>query len=412
MERERLTLRSRRGRLRRLLAVVIFAGTLTFGCVGLGQLVEPEEVTPPVLEEETVEAIEVLPTLTPDPEPKEIEVTPEDVPGPQLERGFLAALYEQTNPRVVSIRVYVEEGGMPAQGAGSGFVLDEEGHIVTNEHVVRPAEVVTVIFHTGLEVRADVVGLDPHSDLAILLVDELPEDVASLPLGDSEAVAPGDWVVAIGNPFGLGGSMSLGIVSAVGRTIPTEATPFQIPQAIQTDAAINPGNSGGPLLNLDGAVVGVNAIIATDDGGLGSGVGFAIPAGVVRRVAPALIEEGAYVWPWIGVSGLPVNLAVQEANNLEKQQGAYIAEIVSGSPAEEAGLQGATRIEQVFGLDVPVGGDVIIEANGDPIADFADLLVSVAFRQPGDTVDFTILRDGERQQVTVELGARPVTPDP
>lgn len=395
------------GRLRVLVAAAMIAGVFVFGCVGLSGVTETEEVTPPVLEEETREAAEALATLTPDPEPGEVEVPIEEEPGPQLEEGLLAALYDQTNPGVVSIRVYVEQAGMTGQGNGSGFVLDEEGHIVTNDHVVRQAATITVIFHNGLEVRAEIVGTDPDSDLAVIRVSDLPDDVEPLPLGESAAVRPGDWVVAIGNPFSLGGSMSLGIVSAVGRTIPTAATPFRIPQAIQTDAAINPGNSGGPLLDLDGTVVGVNAVIATDGDGVSSGVGFAIPSDVVRLVAPALIEEGAYVWPWIGVSGLPVNLLVQEANGLEMQRGAYIAEVVEGSPAAEAGLQGATRTERVFGIEVPVGGDVVVEADGEPIADFTDLLVSVAFRLPGDRVALTILREGEHQEVVVELGARP-----
>jgi S1-C subfamily serine protease len=201
--------------------------------------------------------------------------------------------------------------------------------------------------------------------------------------------------------------MSLGIVSAVGRAIPSGATPFRIPRAIQTDAAINPGNSGGPLLSLDGEVVGVNAQIASGGSGVNSGVGFAIPSEVVRRVVPALIEEGSYPWPWLGVSGLPVNLLVQEANNLPVQQGAYIAQIVDGGPADEAGLRGATGTETILGADIPVGGDVVVEADGDPIADFTDLLDYVAFQQPDDTIELTILRDGERQQVTVELATRP-----
>jgi 2-alkenal reductase len=308
---------------------------------------------------------------------------------------------------VVSIRVYVQRGGTTGQGAGSGFVLDNEGHIVTNNHVVAEAEVVTVIFNNGFEVRAEIVGTDADSDLAVVQVEEMPDGMAPLPLAESGTAEPGDWVVAIGNPFSLGGSMSLGIVSAVGRAIPSGATPFRIPRAVQTDAAINPGNSGGPLLNLDGEVVGVNAQIASGGSGVNSGVGFAIPSEVVRRVVPALIEEGAYPWPWLGVSGLPVNLLVQEANNLPVQQGAYIAQVVDGGPADEAGLQGATGTEAILGSDIPVGGDVVIEADGGPVADFTDLLDYVAFQQPGDTIELTILRDGERQQVTVELAARP-----
>jgi 2-alkenal reductase len=295
---------------------------------------------------------------------------------------------------------------MTGQGAGSGFILDEDGHIVTNNHVVAQATLVTVIFYDGYETRAEVVGTDVDSDLAVVRAEDVPEEVRPLRLADSDALRPGDWVVAIGNPFSLGGSMSLGIVSAVGRTLPTAETPFSIPQAVQTDAAINPGNSGGPLLNLDGQVVGVNAQIASGSG-TNSGVGFAIPSDVVRLVTPALIENGSYVWPWLGVTGGPVNLLVQQANVLDAQEGAYIATIVEDSPAARAGLRGASGEQSVLGQSVPVGGDVVVEVDGQPIRDFTDLLTYVAFKQPGDTITLTILRDGNRQQVALELAARP-----
>jgi 2-alkenal reductase len=296
---------------------------------------------------------------------------------------------------------------MTGQGAGSGFILDDEGHIVTNNHVVAEAEEVTAIFYDGFEAQAEIVGTDEDSDLAVIKVDELPEGTRPLTIGNSDSVQPGDWVIAIGNPFRLGGSMSLGIVSAVGRAIPSGVTPFRIPQAIQTDAAINPGNSGGPLLNLEGQVIGVNAQIASGSGGANAGVGFAIPANAVRRVAPALIEEGVYQWPWLGVSGGSVNLLLQEANDLQVQQGAYIVEVTEGGPAAEAGIQGAAGARELMGMDVPVGGDVVLEADGEAITDFSDLLARVAFKRPGDAVELTILRDGERQQVTVALAVRP-----
>jgi S1-C subfamily serine protease len=238
-------------------------------------------------------------------------------------------------------------------------------------------------------------------------VDELPEGVHPLIVGDSDQVEVGEYVIAIGNPFGLGSSMTIGIVSAVGRTIPTGVTPFAIPQAIQTDAAINPGNSGGPLLNLKGEVIGVNAQIATGGTQANAGVGFAIPSNIVRRVAPVLIESGSYQWPWLGVEGTSVNLVIMRANNLGTQEGAYIDGVVPDGPAAEAGLQGSSGTKQEDGFDVPVGGDVVIEADGKPVADFSDLLVDIAFKNPGDVIELTILRDGQRQRVTVELAARP-----
>jgi 2-alkenal reductase len=397
--------------------VLIAAGVVVALLVGLipfqlGTVTEGEATIS--VSEVTREVAEAVPTLTPVPQETEGETeeetaqeSPEGSPESQIVEGErLRELYEAVNPGVVNIRVYRQQAGMTGQGAGSGFVIDEDGHIVTNAHVVAEAQAVTVIFYDGLEVRAEVVGTDFDSDLAVVSVAELPEGVVPLTLAEIEGVAPGDRVVAIGNPFSLGGSMTLGIVSAIGRTIPTADTPFSIPQAVQTDASINPGNSGGPLLSLDGRVVGVNAQIASQSG-TSSGVGFAIPSNVVRRVVPALIERGSYAWPWLGVQGGAVNLLLQEANDLDTQQGAYIAVVVDNGPAEEAGLRGATGEEQILGQAVPVGGDVVIEADGEEIRDFADLLSLVAFRRPGDSITLTILRDGAEQEVTVELAARP-----
>jgi 2-alkenal reductase len=395
-----------------LVITVAVIGVLLLGPIGWFSLtrrqeaVREEQVTAPAVEI-TREIVEVLPTLTPAPLGTREVDTSQGQSEPPIEEGSLAALYDETNPGVVNIQVYVERGGMTGQGAGSGFVLDDEGHVVTNNHVIASAQEVTAIFYNGFEARAEIVGSDDDSDLAVIKVEELPDGVEPLLLGDSDTVQPGDWVIAIGNPFRLGGSMSLGIVSAVGRAIPSGVTPFRIPHAIQTDAAINPGNSGGPLLNLEGQVIGVNAQIASGSGGVNSGVGFAIPANVVRRVAPTLIEQGVYQWPWLGVSGTSVNLLLQEANDLPVQQGAYIGEVTDGGPAARAGLQGATGVQELMGLDVPLGGDVVVEADGETIEDFNDLLAYVAFKRPGDEVELTVLRDGEQQPVTVELGTRP-----
>jgi S1-C subfamily serine protease len=251
------------------------------------------------------------------------------------------------------------------------------------------------------------VGSDADSDLAVIQVDELAEGVHPLPLGDSDQVEVGEWVVAIGNPFGLGSSMTLGIVSAVGRTIPSADRVFAIPEAIQTDAAINPGNSGGPLMNLQGEVIGINAQIASGGSQANAGVGFAIPSNAARRVTPVLIESGAFEWPWLGVRGNSVNLIVARANNLSTRRGAYIHAIVSGGPAEKAGLQGSSDTEMVDGLEVPVGGDVVIEADGQPVLDWSALLVAVSDKRPNDTIELTVLREGARRQITVELEPRP-----
>ena len=347
--------------------------------------------------------------LTASPDGRQPRETPrqpsQTLPGAEL--GSLAELYRQVNPGVVSIRVIVQRGAQIGQGAGSGFILDDQGLIVTNNHVVAEAQQITVVFYDGFQAEAEVVGTDDDSDLAIIRVDRLTEGAHALPLGDSDQIQVGDWVVAIGNPFGLGGSITAGIVSAVGRTIPSGATPFSIPQAVQTDAAINPGNSGGPLLSLRGEVIGVNAQIATGGGQGSAGVGFAIPSNVVRRVAPALIESGSYQWPWLGVTGTSVNLTIMKANDLDTQRGAYIDVVDPNGPGAEAGLKGTDSTAQVNGLQVPVGGDVVIEADGNPIASFDDLLSSVYFRSVGDKVELTVLRRGQRRQIVVALIARP-----
>ncbi|MEZ4732761.1 MAG: trypsin-like peptidase domain-containing protein [Caldilineaceae bacterium] len=321
--------------------------------------------------------------------------------------NLLANRYQNLGPGVVSINVLTTGAEGSGLGAGSGFILDNEGHIVTNNHVIDQAGFVTVVFFNGVEEQAEIIGADDDSDLAVLRVATLPEDVYPLPLADSDEVQVGDWAIAIGNPFGLGGSMTLGIISALGRVIPSGVAGFSIPQAIQTDAAINPGNSGGPLLNLAGQVIGVNAQIRTGGEMANSGVGFAIPANVVRQVVPVLIAQGSYQWPWAGIQGVAINLLLSEANNLESQQGAYLYGIIPGSPAATAGLRGSTGTRNVNGLPVPVGGDVVVAVDSDPVADFDDLLNEIAFKTPGDEVIFTVLRGGEQVDVPIVLEARP-----
>jgi S1-C subfamily serine protease len=321
----------------------------------------------------------------------------------------LTGLYHQTDPGVVSVEVFVGSGQTAGQVAGSGFILDSQGHIVTNNHVVAQAQEVLVTFYDGTQVSAKIVGTDPYSDLAVIQVDQLVDGAHTLTLGDSDQVEPGQWVVAIGNPFQQAGSMTLGIVSAVSRLIPSGATRFEIPLAIQTDAAINPGNSGGPLMDLAGQVVGVNAQIATGGVQANAGVGFAIPSNVVQLVVPSLIETGSYQWPWLGVEGTSVDLLIQEANHLDSQQGAYIDTVVPDGPAAQAGLQGSSGSTQILGLTVPTGGDVIVEADGQPVADFGDLLVTVAFKKPGDSLALVVVRSGQQQQITATLSPRPAS---
>lgn len=388
-----------------LLVLLVPAAFLFFG--GLGTL-SPAPVIPET-GPEVLATQEAIPEITPIPENETVLEEPlvrEE--GLGVGPTLLASLYEQTNAGVVGIAVNVQRAGRIGQGSGSGFIIDPQGYIITNNHVIAQAQTVTVTFFDGTEVNAEIIGRDPDSDLAVLLVNELPVDAIALGLADSDQVTVGEWVVAIGNPFGLESTMTVGIVSALGRVIPTEVGPFNIPQAIQTDAAINPGNSGGPLINLRGEVIGVNAQIITRQGVPANiGIGFAIPANIVRRIAPVLIETGVYQWPWLGVGVGNIGLLIMQANELPGQQGAYIDEVVSGSPADEAGLQGSTRTVNVDGLNVPVGGDVVVAVDGQPVANQNDLLVAIADRNPGESMELTVLRNGEHIQLTATLAPRP-----
>jgi len=351
------------------------------------------------------------------PSPASVSPTPTPLPVPAGvadEQAVLVNLYTRANPAVVNITIYGQQGRqvMPL-GQGSGFVYDGAGYIVTNAHVVRDAKQVEVTFADGTIQAAQVVGQDPHSDLAVLKVDQLPAAVSPLSLGDMAELAVGQTVVAIGNPFGLEGTLTRGIISALGRTIPA-LTPFSIPRAIQTDAAINPGNSGGPLLDLHGHVIGVNAQIETGSTSRSNGgVGFAIPVSIVRRVVPALIENGEYEWAWLGVRGGSVVPTLVEAMDLPVERGAYIAEVASGGPGDRAGLRGASDTVSVDGRRVDVGGDVITAIDGQPVRSFEDLLIYIALEAAlGQDVTLTILRDGKPQDVSVRLGTRPATLEP
>ena len=342
---------------------------------------------------------------TPVPPAKTISVIPSG------EDAALVDLYTRVNPAVVNITVFQSQSGvMVPQGQGSGFVYDADGHVITNAHVVHGADQFEVTFSDGTAHNATVVGQDLNSDLAVLQVENMPSAIEPLPLGDMESLAVGQSVVAIGNPFGLEGSLTRGIISALGRTIPA-LTPFSIPQSIQTDAAINPGNSGGPLLNLDGEVIGVNAQIET--GGVSNsnlGIGFAIPVSILRLVIPDLIQNGKHDWAWLGVSGGNLYPALVKAMNLTVDKGAYIAQVISNGPSAKAGLRGATRQTVVDERQVDVGGDLITAVDGQPVNTFDDLLIYTALHtKPGQTVTLTVLRDGKSEEIKVTLELRPET---
>ena len=303
----------------------------------------------------------------------------------------------------------------PRQGSGSGFVWDKQGHIVTNNHVVDGATSIRVTFSDGTTVTGKVVGTDPNSDLAVIQVSVPASGLQPVTLADSTQVKVGQIAIAIGNPFGLENTMTVGYVSAVGRSLPVQSSAsrasYSIPDIIQTDAPINPGNSGGVLLDRHGQVVGVTNAIASS-GGASSGVGFAIPAATVARVVPALISGGRVSYSWLGVSGTTLISDLAQAMDLKSDQhGALVGEVVSDGPADKAGLKASGRTVTLSGQDVQVGGDVIVAIDGHPVASFEDLVAYlVRSTTPGQQVALTVLRDGREQQVALTLGERPAQP--
>ncbi len=325
----------------------------------------------------------------------------------------LTALYEQALPGVVSIRVITDQGG----GLGSGFVLDDQGHIVTNFHVVDGAKQVEVDFASGYKTYGTVIGTDLDSDLAVIKVDVPAEELYPLRMGDSNQLKVGQTVVAIGNPFGLSGTMTTGIISALGRTLDSAHDApgggfFTAGDIIQTDAAINPGNSGGPLFNLNGEVIGINRAIRTTNyteagDPLNSGIGFAVSINIVKRVVPGLIEDGKYDYPYIGISALSeLSLHEIDALGLDRYTGAYVISVAPGSPADRAGVQAGTRQSGIDSL--PQGGDLITAIDGQPVLQFDDLLkYLINNKSPGDTVTLTVLRDGDETDLTITLAKRP-----
>jgi S1-C subfamily serine protease len=331
-----------------------------------------------------------------------------NVAAPVNDDQVVIDLYARFNPSVVNITVYLNESGsLISYAQGSGFVYDTQGHVVTNAHVVHGTDAVEVTFSDGLIREASIVGEDLFSDLAVIKVD-LPQGLVPIPLGSMDNLAVGQSVIAIGNPFGLEGTLTRGVVSALGRTIPS-LTVYSIPEAIQTDAAINPGNSGGPLLDLNGRVVGVNAQIettGTTDSNVG--VGFAIPVSILQRVVPALIESGHYDWSYLGITGYTVDPSLVKAMNLSIERGAYVATVTAGTPAEAAGLQGSTDTVTQNGQSVDIGGDIITAIDGQPVNTFDDLLVYLSlYTSPEQVVNLHILRNGQYQDLPVTLGVRP-----
>jgi len=328
--------------------------------------------------------------------------------------GFDATrVFEVASPGVVTIRSIFGPG---SAAEGSGFVLNDQGEIITNAHVVtdessgsrKPAEEVFVEFPDHNVVEAEIVGFDPFADVALLKVEPDGFELHPLQLGDDSTLKVGQPVAAIGSPFGEEQSLSVGVVSATNRSVKS-LTQFQIVGAIQTDASINPGNSGGPLLDAGARVLGINQQIETNSGA-NDGVGFAVPSSAIERSIKQLRAKGTVEYAYIGVSSESLYPQLAEKLGLDTESGSIVAEVVSGGPADEAGLEGGDEKLVFQGQPYRVGGDVILQIDGEDVVEVDDLARIVSEHEPGDKVEVTILHDGKRQQVEVTLGKRPDTP--
>ena len=316
----------------------------------------------------------------------------------------LVEIFEKVEPSVV--RVNVQRTEESVGGIGSGFVFDKKGHIITNAHVVKDAKKVVVTFLDGRSYNAEIIGIDEYTDIAAIKVNTDLSTLEPVSLGDSSSLKVGEPIAAIGNPFGLSGSMTSGIVSQVGRLLPTD-NQYSIPDVIQTDAAINPGNSGGPLLNMMGGVVGINTAIQSTTGS-NTGVGFAIPSQTVAKIIPTLIEEGEYKHPWIGISGRDIDPDMAKVMELKDAVGFLIITVIEDSPASKAGLIGSEKTISVEGVDYVVGGDIILAVDGIDVRKIDDILIHLQRAKAiGDEMVLEILRDNRTTNITIILQERP-----
>ena len=320
----------------------------------------------------------------------------------------LVELFEKSESGVVRIDVdninSFQEAGTTL---GSGFVFDDSGHIITNAHVIDGASNITITFLDGSQYHAQMVGSDKFTDIAVIKVAEKPRYLHPLQIGDSSTLKVGEQVAAIGNPFGLSGSMTSGIVSQIGRLLPSQDTGFSIPNVIQTDAAINPGNSGGPLLNMNGQVMGINTAIQSGTG-QSAGIGFAVPSNTILKVVPVLIEEGKYSHPWIGISGKDIDPELAKIRDLDQAKGFLIFTVVPGSPAEIAGLNGVTEIKIIDNKEYPADGDIIVSVDSKEVRKISDILIHLQEEKSiGDEMILGVLRDGELMHIILTLIERP-----
>jgi S1-C subfamily serine protease len=320
------------------------------------------------------------------------------------------AIYQRAAPGVVNITSMTLArdffmGLAPREGAGSGAIFDGRGYILTNNHVIKDAKRIEVTLSDGSKWRGRLVGTDPDNDLAVIQIEAPAEKLRPLPLGNSQDLQVGQKVLAIGNPFGLGETLTIGIISSLGRSIRSESGPL-MEDLIQTDAAINPGNSGGPLLDSDGKVIGINTAIISPTGG-SVGIGFAIPIDTAKGIIPDLIQRGYVAYPWVGVTLFPLLTGIARALELPVTRGALIVEVSRGGPADRAGLRGGSKTLQVGNTILPVGGDVVVAVDGEAIGSSDEFVRRIRKHRPGEQVRLRILRDGKFQEISVALGERP-----
>jgi len=319
-------------------------------------------------------------------------------------------VYRRASPAVVNITTRTVEwdffyGAVPSGGSGSGFIVSEDGIIVTNLHVVAEARQIQVTLGDRSSLPGRVVGFDPLTDLAVVQIDPKGRKLPTLPLGDSNQLQVGQKVVAIGNPFGFQATLTTGVVSALQRTLQSPGGAL-IDEAIQTDAAINPGNSGGPLLDSQGRVVGVNTLIFTPTGG-SVGIGFAIPVSTLKLVLTDLVRHGRPQRPWLGIRTIEVFPELAGELKLPVESGVMIAEVVRGAPAASAGLRGGTRSEIIGRMRFPVGGDIIVAIDGQKVESLIELNRILSRKRPDETVEVTFYRGGEKRTLSVKLALRP-----
>ncbi len=318
-------------------------------------------------------------------------------------------IYRQASPAVANILTKATEydffmDPVPIEGAGSGFVIDPRGYILTNFHVVEGAQSIEVVLGDQSRYPAKYIGADQRNDVALIKIDPKGKRLVALALGDSGAIQVGQKVLAIGNPFGFQSTLTTGVVSALGRTVQTSQTTF-IDEAIQTDAAINRGNSGGPLINSRGEVIGINSAIYTPTGTT-AGIGFAIPINTAKSIANDLITDGRVHRAFLGIETMPVNDWLSQALDLPVQDGLLVERVTRGSPAAGAGIRGGDRVAQAGMRKIAIGGDVIVAIDGQKIANQFDMNVILNRKRPGDSVNVSLYRGGKKMDIPVKLGER------